>query len=260
MIKNKIPTEAIFGKNVAVGSRDNEALKEETIITVPSESLEDYYKRTTAVEENIISEKEKEIDDMFSEYDFDSKESSNEESSEEEFYGEEFFEEFEEQEGQQPINFFQNREELEEEIEGITDEQLEFELNNLANQKIKELCESPYYPEGFPTYEDVLKLKIKHGKLVFVISGNLLEEFQFSIEPKLFICTTFKTKDYIEFTSIYSDEQEIMLYPFVVSRCTLFPKIDYETIMDLNAGTLKKIGDNVLINSDYKTSLEVIVL
>lgn len=260
--ENKIPSNLLFGEDVPVGLRENEISpkEEEKIIAVATESLEDYYKRTMAHEEK-FSKREEEIENLFSDYDFEEEVKENNEQvsfeTEEELFGE--FEE-ENDNSNSFVDFFENRKELEEEISDIDDEQLELELNNIANQKVKELCESPFYPEGFPTYEELLKLKIKHDKLVFVISGNLLEEFQFSIEPKLFICTTFKTKDYIEFNSVYSDEQEVMLYPFVVSRCTLFPKINFETIMELNAGTLKKIADNVLINSDYKTSLEVIVL
>ena len=109
-------------------------------------------------------------------------------------------------------------------------------------------------------YSDLLKLKKIHGNIIVVLTGNLLEEFQYSVVPKIFLCTTFKTRDYLDFTNVYPESDELMLYPFVAVRCTLFPKLDYDSIMELNAGIIKKIAENVLINSDYKTSLEVIVL
>ena len=159
-----------------------------------------------------------------------------------------------------PIDIVLNKVELQKELQEVSDEAIEELLKTTDGQKIKALCESPNYPSDFPNFQEVLKLKKIHDKLVFVITGNLLEEFQYAVVPKLFICTTFKTKDYLDFTSVYPDTDQLMLYPFVAARCTLFPRLEYETIMETNAGIIKKIAENVLINSDYKTSIEVIVL
>ena len=149
---------------------------------------------------------------------------------------------------------------LEKEVAGVTEDEFEELLKSPEALKIKAITESPVYPPDFPKFEDLLKLKKIHGNIIVVLTGNLLEEFQYSVVPKIFLCTTFKTRDYLDFTNVYPESDELMLYPFVAVRCTLFPKLDYDSIMELNAGIIKKIAENVLINSDYKTSLEVIVL
>lgn len=261
MSEKKINADSIFGAGTKVAS-NTEQIKNElekrktsqktTTFGVPSESLEEYYKKTIELESEIKNEEAK-LDSFFD--DFEDKEESLEEVEEE------FFEDLEEpEEPKNPVDIVLNKNELQDELSEISDSVIEELLNTTEGKKIKALCESPNYPADFPKFEEVLKLKKKHDKLVFVITGNLLEEFQYAVIPKLFICTTFKTKDYLDFTSVYPDTEQLMLYPFVAARCTLFPKLEYDTIMELNAGIVKKIAENVLINSDYKTSIEVIVL
>ena len=238
MTKNEKVVDAskIFGEGVEVATDKG----------ITTESLEDYYRKTFEEDEDFFDE------------DFEKQEKQFKDEPEEDDFFDEDFDEFEEEQKQ----ILGNKKEFLEEISEVTQEELEaeLELDSLASQKIKDICSSPIYPSDFPSYEEILKLKAKYKNLVFVFSGNLIEEFQFSVIPKLFICRTFQSKDYLEFTNMYPDSNQLMLYPFVVANCTLFPKIDMDNIMELNAGILKKIGDNVLINSDYKTSLEVIVL
>ena len=216
---------------------------------ISTENLEDYYKRSFQEEEQRINEAvDNEIDDLFDDYE-----------DEEDLDDDAFFED-EMEINDNPLKQLFTDTDLEKEVAGVTEDEFEELLKSPEALKIKAITESPVYPPDFPKFEDLLKLKKIHGNIIVVLTGNLLEEFQYSVVPKIFLCTTFKTRDYLDFTNVYPESDELMLYPFVAVRCTLFPKLDYDSIMELNAGIIKKIAENVLINSDYKTSLEVIVL
>ena len=264
MSEKIISAESIFGTGTKIASKTDEITKElndrkenqkTTAFGVPTESLEDYYKRTIELEDTLKKE-EAELDTFFDDFEEEQKEETFDDEVEEDG----FFEDEDVNVVENPIDIVLNKVELQKELQEVSDEAIEELLKTTDGQKIKALCESPNYPSDFPNFQEVLKLKKIHDKLVFVITGNLLEEFQYAVVPKLFICTTFKTKDYLDFTSVYPDTDQLMLYPFVAARCTLFPRLEYETIMETNAGIIKKIAENVLINSDYKTSIEVIVL
>ena len=218
---------------------------------ISTENLEDYYKRSFQEEEQRINEAvDNEIDDLFDDY---------EDEDEEDLDDDAFFED-EMEVNENPLKQLFTDTDLEKEVAGVTEDEFAELLKSPEALKIKAITESPVYPPDFPKFEDLLKLKKIHGNIIVVLTGNLLEEFQYSVVPKIFLCTTFKTRDYLDFTNVYPESDELMLYPFVAVRCTLFPKLDYDSIMELNAGIIKKIAENVLINSDYKTSLEVIVL
>ena len=218
---------------------------------ISTENLEDYYKRSFQEEEQRINEAvDNEIDDLFDDY---------EDEDEEDLDDDAFFED-EMEVNENPLKQLFTDTDLEKEVDGVTEDEFSELLKSPEALKIKAITESPVYPPDFPKFEDLLKLKKIHGNIIVVLTGNLLEEFQYSVVPKIFLCTTFKTRDYLDFTNVYPESDELMLYPFVAVRCTLFPKLDYDSIMELNAGIIKKIAENVLINSDYKTSLEVIVL
>lgn len=218
---------------------------------ISTENLEDYYKRSFQEEEQRINEAvDNEIDDLFDDY---------EDEDEEDLDDDAFFED-EMEVNENPLKQLFTDTDLEKEVDGVTEDEFAELLKSPEALKIKAITESPVYPPDFPKFEDLLKLKKIHGNIIVVLTGNLLEEFQYSVVPKIFLCTTFKTRDYLDFTNVYPESDELMLYPFVAVRCTLFPKLDYDSIMELNAGIIKKIAENVLINSDYKTSLEVIVL
>ena len=218
---------------------------------ISTENLEDYYKRSFQEEEQKINEAvDNEIDDLFDDY---------EDEDEEDLDDDAFFED-EMEVNENPLKQLFTDTDLEKEVDGVTEDEFAELLKSPEALKIKAITESPVYPPDFPKFEDLLKLKKIHGNIIVVLTGNLLEEFQYSVVPKIFLCTTFKTRDYLDFTNVYPESDELMLYPFVAVRCTLFPKLDYDSIMELNAGIIKKIAENVLINSDYKTSLEVIVL
>lgn len=218
---------------------------------ISTENLEDYYKRSFQEEEQRINEAvDNEIDDLFDDY---------EDEDEEDLDDGAFFED-EMEVNENPLKQLFTDTDLEKEVDGVTEDEFAELLKSPEALKIKAITESPVYPPDFPKFEDLLKLKKIHGNIIVVLTGNLLEEFQYSVVPKIFLCTTFKTRDYLDFTNVYPESDELMLYPFVAVRCTLFPKLDYDSIMELNAGIIKKIAENVLINSDYKTSLEVIVL
>ena len=218
---------------------------------ISTENLEDYYKRSFQEEEQKINKAvDDEIDDLFDDY---------EDEDEEDLDDDAFFED-EMEVNENPLKQLFTDTDLEKEVDGVTEDEFAELLKSPEALKIKAITESPVYPPDFPKFEDLLKLKKIHGNIIVVLTGNLLEEFQYSVVPKIFLCTTFKTRDYLDFTNVYPESDELMLYPFVAVRCTLFPKLDYDSIMELNAGIIKKIAENVLINSDYKTSLEVIVL
>lgn len=218
---------------------------------ISTENLEDYYKRSFQEEEQKINKAvDDEIDDLFDDY---------EDEDEEDLDDDAFFED-EMEVNENPLKQLFTDTDLEKEVAGVTEDEFAELLKSPEALKIKAITESPVYPPDFPKFEDLLKLKKIHGNIIVVLTGNLLEEFQYSVVPKIFLCTTFKTRDYLDFTNVYPESDELMLYPFVAVRCTLFPKLDYDSIMELNAGIIKKIAENVLINSDYKTSLEVIVL
>ena len=218
---------------------------------ISTENLEDYYKRSFQEEEQKINKAvDDEIDDLFDDY---------EDEDEEDLDDDAFFED-EMEVNENPLKQLFTDTDLEKEVDGVTEDEFSELLKSPEALKIKAITESPVYPPDFPKFEDLLKLKKIHGNIIVVLTGNLLEEFQYSVVPKIFLCTTFKTRDYLDFTNVYPESDELMLYPFVAVRCTLFPKLDYDSIMELNAGIIKKIAENVLINSDYKTSLEVIVL
>ena len=218
---------------------------------ISTENLEDYYKRSFQEEEQKINKAvDDEIDDLFDDY---------EDEYEQNLDDDAFFEDEMETDGN-PLKQLFTDPDLEKEVAGVSEEEFAELLKSPEALKIRAITESPVYPTDFPKFEDLLKLKKIHGNIIVVLTGNLLEEFQYSVVPKIFLCTTFKTRDYLDFTNVYPESDELMLYPFVAVRCTLFPKLDYDSIMELNAGIIKKIAENVLINSDYKTSLEVIVL
>ena len=220
---------------------------------ISTENLEDYYKRSFQEEEQRINEAvHNEIDDLFDDYE-------DEYEDEEDLDDDVLFED-EMETDDNPLKQLFTDPDLEKEVASVTEDEFEELLKSPEALKIKAITESPVYPPDFPKFEDLLKLKKIHGNIIVVLTGNLLEEFQYSVVPKIFLCTTFKTRDYLDFTNVYPESDELMLYPFVAVRCTLFPKLDYDSIMELNAGIIKKIAENVLINSDYKTSLEVIVL
>ena len=220
---------------------------------ISTENLEDYYKRSFQEEEQRINEAvDNEIDDLFDDYE-------DEYEDEEDLDDDVLFED-EMETNDNPLKQLFTDPDLEKEVACVTEDEFEELLKSPEALKIKAITESPVYPPDFPKFEDLLKLKKIHGNIIVVLTGNLLEEFQYSVVPKIFLCTTFKTRDYLDFTNVYPESDELMLYPFVAVRCTLFPKLDYDSIMELNAGIIKKIAENVLINSDYKTSLEVIVL
>lgn len=216
---------------------------------ISTENLEDYYKRSFQEEEQRINKSvDDEIDDLFNDYE-----------DEEDLDNDALFED-EMEINDNPLKQLFTDVDLEKEVAGVSEDEFVELLKSPEALKIKAITESPVYPPDFPKFEDLLKLKKIHGNIIVVLTGNLLEEFQYSVVPKIFLCTTFKTRDYLDFTNVYPESDELMLYPFVAVRCTLFPKLDYDSIMELNAGIIKKIAENVLINSDYKTSLEVIVL
>ena len=218
---------------------------------ISTENLEDYYKRSFQEEEQKINKAvDDEIDDLFDDY---------EDEYEQNLDDDAFFED-EMETDDNPLKQLFTDPDLEKEVAGVSEEEFAELLKSPEALKIRAITESPVYPTDFPKFEDLLKLKKIHGNIIVVLTGNLLEEFQYSVVPKIFLCTTFKTRDYLDFTNVYPESDELMLYPFVAVRCTLFPKLDYDSIMELNAGIIKKIAENVLINSDYKTSLEVIVL
>ena len=218
---------------------------------ISTENLEDYYKRSFQEEEQKINKAvDDEIDDLFDDY---------EDEDEQNLDDDAFFED-EIETNDNPLKQLFTDPDLEKEVASVSEEEFAELLKSPEALKIKAITESPVYPTDFPKFEDLLKLKKIHGNIIVVLTGNLLEEFQYSVVPKIFLCTTFKTRDYLDFTNVYPESDELMLYPFVAVRCTLFPKLDYDSIMELNAGIIKKIAENVLINSDYKTSLEVIVL
>ena len=216
-----------------------------------TEDLGSYYKRTFEAEEQtkqIQAETDKIIDNIFDDFDGFEAEVATEELREPLIETKENFVE----------ELFTNKKELLDEIDKVSDEEIEADLNLEINAKIKAMCENENYPIGYPTFEEVLKLKKLHKNLFFIFSTSLYEAYQYSIDPKLFICTTFKSVDYLDFKTKFNNEEPALLYPYVVTKCCLFPKIDYDEIFELSAGVLKKIAENVLINSDYKTSLEVI--
>ena len=218
---------------------------------ISTENLEDYYKRSFQEEEQKINKAvDDEIDDLFDDY---------EDEYEQNLDDDAFFED-EIETNDNPLKQLFTDPDLEKEVASVSEEEFAELLKSPEALKIRAITESPVYPTDFPKFEDLLKLKKIHGNIIVVLTGNLLEEFQYSVVPKIFLCTTFKTRDYLDFTNVYLESDELMLYPFVAVRCTLFPKLDYDSIMELNAGIIKKIAENVLINSDYKTSLEVIVL
>ena len=218
---------------------------------ISTENLEDYYKRSFQEEEQKINKAvDDEIDDLFDDY----------EDEDEQNLDDDVFFEDEIETNDNPLKQLFTDPDLEKEVAGVSEEEFAELLKSPEALKIRAITESPVYPADFPKFEDLLKLKKIHGNIIVVLTGNLLEEFQYSVVPKIFLCTTFKTRDYLDFTNVYPESDELMLYPFVAVRCTLFPKLNYDSIMELNAGIIKKIAENVLINSDYKTSLEVIVL
>jgi hypothetical protein len=124
---------------------------------------------------------------------------------------------------------------------------------------IKEVCESDSYPPAFPDFKGVLKLKKEHKDILFIFTGSEYEQFYFNVIPELFICTTFKSENYFEFIHNGGDERDIStFFPFVISKAVLFPKIEQEDVFEMPAGTVKQIVENILMNSKFKTSIEVL--
>lgn len=134
-------------------------------------------------------------------------------------------------------------------------------LEMLASEDTKileHLVKSENYPENFPNVEQLVKLKIFFKDLFSIQCGNFFEEFHFEIKPELYICTSLKSTDFFEYKKRFGDEENITLfYPFVISKCCLFPQIKPEQVFDMPVGTVKKLCENILIRSKYKSSCNV---
>lgn len=131
-------------------------------------------------------------------------------------------------------------------------------INSEESALLKHLVSSENYPENFPSVEELVKLKIYFKDLFAVQCGNFFEEFHFEIKPELFICTSFKSSDYFEYKRLFGSEDNIAtFYPFIISRCCLFPQIKPENVFDMPVGNVKKICENILINSKYKSSCTI---
>lgn len=137
------------------------------------------------------------------------------------------------------------------------DEILEI-LNDEETKLLHHLVQSEDYPENFPNVEQLVKLKIYFKDLFSIQCGNFFEEFHFEIKPEMYICTSLKSTDFFEYKKRFGDEENITLfYPFVLSKCCLFPQIKPEQVFDMPVGTVKKLCENILIKSKYKSSCNV---
>lgn len=131
-------------------------------------------------------------------------------------------------------------------------------LNSEETNILKHLVKSEDYPANFPNVEELIKLKIYFKDLFAIQCGNFFEEFHFEIKPELYICTSLKSTDYFEYKQKFGSEENITLfYPFIISKCCLFPQIKAENVFDMPVGTVKKLCENILINSKYKSSCNV---
>lgn len=139
------------------------------------------------------------------------------------------------------------------------DEEKYYELLESSDfQDLKIYTESENYPENYPGIEELVKLKLKYGDLLFIKIGNYFEEFNYQISSDIFITTTLKSYDYFFFRNNFGTDENIALfYPFIIGRCCLFPQIKEADVLDMPAGTVKQLADSILKNSKYQISCTV---
>lgn len=123
---------------------------------------------------------------------------------------------------------------------------------------IRAICLSENYPSHFPDVKELIKLKFFFKEILAIQCGNFFEQYHFEIEPELFICRPLNSNDYFDFKQKFSDENNLALfYPYILQMCCLFPQIKAEDVFEMSAGSVKKLCENILINSKYKSTCTV---
>ena len=135
----------------------------------------------------------------------------------------------------------------------------EFKKAELEKDEIKtilELYNKGYTLKGFDTFDDFIKYK-KANHIFFVTIGLPFEKVLFDIEPKLFICRSFTSADYLKMIK-EAPESEIdfgVFNRYLISNCVLFPEIPNDEVDNLELGVqdilIPALMKHSRLNSNY---------
>lgn len=130
------------------------------------------------------------------------------------------------------------------------------ELEKEEIQSILELYDKGYKLKGFETFDSFIEYK-KANHIFFITVGLPFEKILFDIEPKLFICRSFTSADYLKMLK-EAPEAEIdfgVFNRYLISNCVLFPEIPNNEVDNLELGIqdilIPALMKHSRLNSNY---------
>lgn len=146
------------------------------------------------------------------------------------------------------------------EIEELSfDEYKQKELEKPDIRVIEKIYNQGQHLKDLETFDDFLKFK-KQNILIFSIRFGMPFEYElFGLEPRIFICKAFTSKDYLDMIKGNPDADKDIDYfnDYIISSSVLYPILRLEDVSKLEYGILDLLLQMILKHSRFNTNYKV---
>lgn len=138
----------------------------------------------------------------------------------------------------------------------------EYKFEQLGNPQVKEI--EVMYEKGFKlknldTFDDFIRFKKENGYVYTITIGLPYEYELFGLEPKIYICKAFNSKDLdMMLSENPAGDQDLEFFQnYIISSCVLFPEIRMEDVPKLEIGIVNVLLPAILKHSRYNTNYSI---
>lgn len=146
------------------------------------------------------------------------------------------------------------------EIEELSfDEYKQKELAKPEIRVIEKIYNQGQHLKDLETFDDFLKFK-KQNILIFSIRFGMPFEYElFGLEPRIFICKAFTSKDYLDMIKDNPDADKDLDYfnDYIISSSVLYPILRLEDVSKLEYGILDLLLQMILKHSRFNTNYKI---